>query len=125
MWPKPFLESGAYKYRRKLPPRRVTLTGTTISSARTAASCPTRTWPGETNYLKNNPDVVAQLPYAVDSAVWFFETNVADQLGLTTRSIDGGIECGTTGHHAPPKRFRIFEAMAQRVGLTGYSAAGC
>lgn len=82
---------------------------------------------GDPNYFKNNPNVVAQLPYAVDATVWFFDTNVADQsgqFGLTTRSINGGIECGT-GHHAPPKRFQIFEAMAQRVGLTGYSAAGC
>jgi predicted chitinase len=82
---------------------------------------------GDPNYFKNNPNAVAQLPYAVDSAAWFFETNVADrsgQFGLTTRAING-IECNGSGHHAPPKRFQIFEAMAQRVGLTGYSAAGC
>jgi len=83
---------------------------------------------GNRDYFKQNPDLVAQLPYAVDSAAWFFESNVPDnsgQFGLTTRSINGGIECNGSGHHAPPKRYQIFEALAQRVGLTGYSSAGC
>jgi predicted chitinase len=83
---------------------------------------------GDPNYFKNNPNIVAQLPYVVDSAAWFFETNVKDtsgQFGLTTKDINGAIECNGSGHQVPPKRFQIFEAMAQRVGLTGYSAAGC
>jgi len=60
---------------------------------------------GNRDYFQQNPDKVAEL-------------------GLTTPSINGALECNG-GHTAPVKRYQIFEALAKRVGLTGFLSAGC
>lgn len=83
---------------------------------------------GDPEYFYKNPDLVATT-YAMDSSAWFFENNVSDDsgnFGATTKDINGAIECspGYTGD-APQKRFEIFKALAEKVGLTGYSSNGC
>jgi hypothetical protein len=65
----------------------------------------------------------------MDSAAWFFETIVTDnsgQFGLTTRDINGAIECSASFNgDTPQNRYEIFDALAQAVGLTGYNRNGC
>ena len=70
----------------------------------------------------------------MDSAAWFFESEVPDtsgQFGLTTKKINGDLECigGTNvtpeGIDKARKRYEIFEAIAKAVGMTGYSETGC
>jgi hypothetical protein len=65
----------------------------------------------------------------MDYAAWWFETIVIDnsgQFGFTTRDINGAIECSASyNENTPQKRFRIFDALAQAVGLTGYNTNGC
>jgi len=83
---------------------------------------------GDKEFFYKNPELVATT-YAMDSAAWYFEDRVKDnsgQFGSTTKDINGDIECspGYTGN-APQKRFEIFDAIAKKVGLTGYSASGC
>ena len=80
---------------------------------------------GDPDFFYNNPDVVAG-QYAWDSADWFFQTNVHDdsgEFGLTTNAINGPLEC--PGSATAQKRYEIFDALAQQVGLTGYSSSGC
>jgi len=81
----------------------------------------------------NNPGLVATT-YAMDSAEWFFERNVFDDtgsFGATTYAINGGLECPNhpqysgSSTNVARNRYRIFEAIAQSVGLTGYSESGC
>jgi hypothetical protein len=77
----------------------------------------------------NHPELVAEDDfYAMDSAAWFFEKNVPDetgQFGLTTKSINGQIECSGGSNDKPKKRYQIFVALANAAGLTGYSESGC
>jgi hypothetical protein len=86
---------------------------------------------GDPDYFYNNPNVVANLPYAIDSGAWYFETIVKDNsgsFGLTTKDINGPIECISSNNYVgstPQKRYQIFEALATKVGLTGYSEGGC
>ena len=83
---------------------------------------------GDPDYFLNNPELVATI-YAMDSAAWFFESEVTDdsgQFGSTTRDINGAIECSTSYiGNTPQKRYQIFDALAQAVGLTGYNTNGC
>ena len=63
----------------------------------------------------------------MDSGAWFFETIVTDrtgQFGLTTRAINGNLEC-FSGSIVAKQRYDIFVALASAVGMTGYSEAGC
>jgi chitinase len=83
---------------------------------------------GDPDFFYKNPERVAT-DYAMDSSEWFFSRIVTDdsgQFGLTTKAINGAIECSPsyTGN-TPQKRYEIFDALAKRVGLTGYSSAGC
>ena len=77
----------------------------------------------------NRPELVASDPfYAMDSAAWFFETNVRDttgQFGSTTRAINGAIECSGGSSETARRRYDVFVAVANAVGLTGYSERGC
>jgi len=81
------------------------------------------------DYFYNNPETVATT-YAVDSAAWFFETNVLDtsgNFGSTTKSVNG-LECESWNNYVgsvPQKRWQIFQAIASQVGLTGYLENGC
>ena len=82
---------------------------------------------GDPDYFYKNPELVATT-YAMDAAAWFFESSVTDeskQFGVTTKAING-LECapGYTGN-TPQKRYTIFDALAKKTGLTGYSSAGC
>jgi hypothetical protein len=65
----------------------------------------------------------------MDSAAWYFETAVTDnsgQFGLTARDINGPIECSAIYiGNTPQNRYEIFDALAQAVGLAGYSRNGC
>ena len=66
----------------------------------------------------------------MDSGAWFFESEVSDtsgQFGLTTKKINGALECGgdEEGKAKARKRYEIFEAIAKAVGMTGYSETGC
>jgi hypothetical protein len=87
---------------------------------------------GDGLYFYKNPELVATPDYAFDSAAWFFETQVSDDIittgkfGLITKAINGDIECSAnyTGD-AAVKRYAIFEALSQQVGLTGYNSDGC
>jgi chitinase len=83
---------------------------------------------GDPDYFLNNPELVATI-YAMDSAAWFFESEVTDdsgQFGSTTRDINGAIECSASYiGNTPQKRYQIFDALAQAVGLTGYNTNGC
>jgi predicted chitinase len=83
---------------------------------------------GDPDFFYKNPELVATT-YAMDSAAWFFETIVTDnsgQFGLTTRDINGAIECSASYNgNTPEKRYQIFDALAREVGLTGYNANGC
>jgi predicted chitinase len=81
-------------------------------------------------YFYKNPELVATTSfYAFDSAAWFFETQVLDtsgQFGSITNAINGNIECSASySGDAAEKRYTIFEALAQQVGLTGYNSNGC
>jgi predicted chitinase len=98
---------------------------------------------GDAEMFYNNASLVATVPYDLDSAAWFFETDVKDfsgQFGLTTKDINGAIECcaditGGSGAccagctetiaETPKNRYKIFVALATQVGLTGYSEGGC
>jgi hypothetical protein len=84
---------------------------------------------GDAEMFYNDPGLVATAPYDLDSAAWFFETDVTDsggQFGLTTEAINGGIECcDGCSSTTPQKRYEIFVALANHVGLTGYSEGGC
>jgi predicted chitinase len=85
----------------------------------------------DADYFYKNPDLVATLPYSIDSAAWYFETIVKDnsgRFGLTTKDINGPIECIGANNYVgskPQKRYQIFVALAIQVGLTGYSEGGC
>jgi len=85
---------------------------------------------GDPDYFYNNPELVAT-EYRMDSAAWFFEERVTDDsghFGLTTKAINGAIECQAsenTPDSKPKKRYQIFAALAYRMGLTGFSEAGC
>jgi len=88
-----------------------------------------RRFNGDPNLFFNQPELVASVDfYAMDSAAWFFETIVSDksgQFGLTTKAINGAIECSGGQTDKARKRYQIFVAIANRVGLTGYSESGC
>ena len=81
---------------------------------------------GDPDFFYKNPELVTTT-YAMDSATWYFDSNVGDNsgsFGLTTKAINGDLECN--GRSATPaKRFAIFEALAKKVGLTGYTSGGC
>jgi hypothetical protein len=82
---------------------------------------------GDPEYFYKNPELVATT-YAMDSAAWFFDSNVRDNsgsFGLTTKAINGAIECNGSGSATPDKRFAIFDALGKKVGLTGYNSGGC
>ncbi len=85
---------------------------------------------GDPDYFYNNPDLVATT-YAWDSAVWFFEAVVKDDsgsFGVTTKNINGDLECNpsaNTSDSTAKKRYKIFEALANKMGLTGFSESGC
>jgi chitinase len=85
---------------------------------------------GDPLYFYENPELVATTNYyAFDSAAWFFETQVSDstgQFGLITNAINGTIECSASySGTAVEKRYAIFVALSQQVGLTGYNSNGC
>jgi predicted chitinase len=85
---------------------------------------------GDPLYFYKNPELVATTNYyAFDSAAWFFETQVSDstgQFGLITNAINGNIECSASySGTAVEKRYAIFVALSQQVGLTGYNSNGC
>ncbi len=47
-------------------------------------------------------------------------TDDSGQFGSTTRDINGAIECSASYiGNTPQKRYQIFDALAQAVGLTG------
>jgi hypothetical protein len=82
---------------------------------------------GDPDFFYKNPELVATT-YAMDSADWFFSTIVKDNsgsFGSTTKDINGARECNGTGSPTPAKRYAIFEALAKKVGLTGYNSGGC
>ncbi|KAI2505082.1 Chitinase class I [Fragilaria crotonensis] len=81
---------------------------------------------GDPEYFYKNPELVATT-YAMDSAAWYFDSNVKDNsgsFGLTTKDINGQLECNG-GSARPAKRYAIFEALAKKVGMTGYNSGGC
>ena len=84
---------------------------------------------GDRDYFYNRPELVATDPYAMDSAAWFYGTLVTDtsgRFGLTTNAINGPLECANSaGHATARKRYEIFVAIANAVGMTGYSESGC
>ena len=64
----------------------------------------------------------------MDSGAWFFETNVTDEtgkFGLTTKAINGPLECSSGSSTTAKHRYEIFVALASAVGMTGYSESGC
>jgi len=85
---------------------------------------------GDPDYFYKNPELVATT-YRMDSAAWFFEDRVKDdsgRFGLTTKDINGPIECKPSENYPnskPKKRYQIFEALANKMGLTGFSESGC
>ncbi len=85
---------------------------------------------GDPDLFYNEPELVATNDfYALDSAAWFFENNVSDesgQFGLTTNAINGALECSQSSPDPKAQmRYQIFVAMANMVGMTGYSESGC
>lgn len=83
---------------------------------------------GDADFFYKNPELVATPTYAMDSAAWFFENRVYDtsgKFGDTTNDINGVQECTGNGGGKPQKRYEIFVAMAEEVGLRGYSESGC
>ena len=63
----------------------------------------------------------------MDSGAWFFEAVVTDRsgrFGLTTRDINGALEC-FSGSTIARQRYDVFVAIATAVGMTGYSEGGC
>jgi hypothetical protein len=89
-----------------------------------------RMFNGDPNLFYNQPELVAEDEfYAMDSAAWFFETNVLDtsgQFGRTTKAINGALECSVGGAtDKARKRYEVFVALANAVGLSGYSESGC
>jgi len=85
----------------------------------------------------NNPASVASDPYyTVDAALWFWEKMrpISRDFGKTTNQINGALECPLSGSSIPAdrlekakKRYRIFKAIADKVGLASgsYTEAGC
>lgn len=86
---------------------------------------------GDPDYFYRNPGHIAALPYSMDASAWFFEAILADdsgRFGLTTNDINGPLECNAANNivgSKPQKRWQIFEALAEKVGLTSYSESGC
>jgi predicted chitinase len=83
------------------------------------------------DYFYKNPELVAQLPFSIDSGAWYFEQRVQDnsgRFGLTTKDINGPLECYSGNNivgSKPQKRYQIFVALANKIGLTGYAEGGC
>jgi len=87
-----------------------------------------RNFNNDPNLFYNQPELLeTNEMYAMDSGAWFFETIVTDrsgQFGLTTRAINGALEC-FPGSTIARRRYEIFVAIATAVGMTGYSEGGC
>jgi len=89
-----------------------------------------RNYYNDPNFFYNQPELLETNEfYAMDSGAWFFETIVTDrsgQFGLTTKAINGALECPTGSVSTKAKqRYEIFVAIATAVGMTGYSESGC
>lgn len=88
-----------------------------------------RMYQGDADLFYNQPELVATDDFiAMDSAAWFFETIVTDttgQFGLTTKAINGQQECSGGSSEKAKMRYEIFVALANAVGLSGYSESGC
>ena len=84
---------------------------------------------GDADLFYNQPELVATDDFiAMDSAAWFFETIVTDttgQFGLTTKAINGQQECSGGSSEKAKMRYEIFVALANSLGLSGYSESGC
>ena len=83
---------------------------------------------GDPDLFYNQPDLLATDDfYAMDSAAWFFENIVTDdtgQFGLTTVAINPA-ECLGGSFETAMQRYEIFIALANAIGMSGYSESGC
>ena len=80
------------------------------------------------NFFYNKPELVAT-DYALDSTTYVWELTVSEDsgcFGATTNSLNGRLEWfGVQNSHLAAQHNTIFEAIANRIGMTGYSSAGC
>ncbi|XP_037039892.1 endochitinase At2g43610-like [Bradysia coprophila] len=78
--------------------------------------------------LVNDPDMVArEESVAWDTAFWFWKSRVHSKpevaqgaFGVTTRAINGGLECDNPGgHQLAKKRFEMYNKIRAAFGLKG------
>nr|ALV66649.1 putative endochitinase [Nasonia oneida] len=79
---------------------------------------------GMGDYLLQNPEVVAQdSKIAVLVSVWYWEARVkpvvggSNQFGLTTRAINGAIECSGGWNERAANRYQIYLQVADALGV--------
>lgn len=90
-----------------------------------------RMFNNDPNLFYNQPELVATDDfYAMDSAAWFYESQVlgttAGEFGETTNKINGALECSSGSSSAAAKRrYEIFVSIANAVEMTGYTERGC
>lgn len=68
--------------------------------------------------LKNPDEVATNTKYSVDVSTWYWETRVrpvlgnSNQFGLTTKAINGGIECSGGPNERAQKRYAFYQKIA-------------
>ncbi|OAG29557.1 hypothetical protein NEDG_00690 [Nematocida displodere] len=101
------------------------------------------TWPSNYNaasnalyknnsLLQNPGSVASDKSIAAATSIWFWNTNVMTskapltQFGLTTKAINGSIECGKGQQPAPVNRWQNYQKIAKVLGVTNLaSESGC
>lgn len=85
--------------------------------------------------LWQDPDqIVKNLDLAVKTSMWYWDKRVLTapgvkdkkQFGLTTKAINGPIECGKGSNPQAEKRYKLYKAIAKEMGVTNLAAnTGC
>lgn len=83
--------------------------------------------------LYQDPDMVAKDPkLGAEVSIWFWNTNVATkpgiktQFGLTTKAINGALECKGSNVAQSKKRYAIYKALCKEMKITKpASESGC
>lgn len=78
--------------------------------------------------------VIKNVDLAMDVSTWYWDTRVLTaagvkdkkQFGLTTKAINGALECGKGSNPQAEKRYTIYKAIAKAMGITNLAAnTGC
>lgn len=90
---------------------------------------------GMGDQLVKNPEKVGKdVSIAARVSIWFWDTKVLPkpgvkemkQFGLTTKAINGSVECTGSNVEQSKRRYKIYQAVAKAMKLTNLAAeSGC